>query len=160
MTTVINETTEKNYSIQSFKIKYKCAVPLPKEKSVLSNPSKVIETARALFRDLDFGHSHEHFGVFYLNVQNEVIGFKAVNDGTIDQVAVYPRMLIHTALMVGAAGLILVHNHPSGHAEPSEEDKRLTRAIKDASSIFDIRVMDHIIVTETGHFSFLERGLV
>ncbi len=160
MVTLLDGIEEKNYSISSFKIKYKCAVPPPKGKVSMTSPAKVVETARALFRDLDFGHSHEHFGVFYLNIQNDVIGFKAVNDGTIDQVAVYPRMIIHTALMTGASGIILVHNHPSGFTDPSEEDKRLTRAIKDASRIFDIRIMDHLIVSESGYFSFSERGII
>jgi DNA repair protein RadC len=96
----------------------------------------------------------------FLSTQNELIGHEVVNEGTVDQVAVYPRRIVEKALARHAAGLIIVHNHPSGYVEPSDEDKRLTRTLKDAAHLFDIRVLDHIIVGKAGTFSFLERGLI
>lgn len=161
MIPVLDGVEEKNYSVQSFRMRYRCATPPPtKSQNLLTSPQRVVEMARALFRDLDFGTTHEHFGVFYLNTQNELIGFKAINDGTVDQVAVYPRMIVHTALMVGAAGMILVHNHPSGYIDPSEEDKNLTRTLTQAARLFDVSVRDHLIISEAGYFSFIERGLL
>lgn len=150
----------KTYTIESFKIKYMAEKPLPKKKDLLNVPEKVVSAFKNLVNEFDGGMSVEHFGVFFLNVQNELIGFKMFNTGTIDQVAVYPRMIIHTALMVGASALILCHNHPSGYSDPSEDDKRLTRSIKDAGSLFDIRCLDHIVVSAENYSSFLARGIL
>jgi DNA repair protein RadC len=72
---------------------------------------------------------------------------------------VYPRRIVEKALACHAAGIILAHNHPSGHAEPSEEDKRLTRVIRDAGKLIELRVLDHIIVGETNYYSFTQHGL-
>lgn len=152
-------TPEKIYSVKSFTLKYTAKTPPPKG-DILSSPERVVNMVKGVFNELDGGPTVEHFGVCYLNTQNEMIAFKAVNSGTIDQVAVYPRMIIHTALMIGAAGIILTHNHPSGYTDPSEEDKKLTRAIKESARLFDIRVLDHIIVGHSGYCSFLDKGLL
>lgn len=163
MTPMLDGEEEKNYSVKSFRIKYTARASTPKTKAALTSPTRVTEMVRGIFNELDGGATVEHFGVCYLNSQNELIGFKAFNSGTVDQVAVYPRLIIHTALMVGAAAMILVHNHPSGYVQPSEEDKQLTRRIKDAASIFDCRILDHIIVNmedSKRYFSFIEGGLL
>lgn len=157
---VLDGTEDKNYSIRSFRLRYTCRTPPPKGNQILASPERVVSAARGIYETLDGGMSVEHFGVWYLNVQNELIGFKVFNTGTIDQVVVYPRLVVHAGLMVGTSGMILMHNHPSGHPDPSEEDKRLTRAIKEAALLFDIRVLDHLIVSQGGYFSFLERGLL
>lgn len=125
-------------------------------RDLLASPRAVVNFARQKLG----GMAREMFGVLYLTVQNELIEFLTMNEGTIDQVAVYPRRVIEEALARHAAGLILVHNHPSGVTAPSEEDKRLTRAIVDASRLFDVRVLDHIIVGGAGYFSFTEAGLL
>jgi DNA repair protein RadC len=96
----------------------------------------------------------------YLNVQNELIVHEIINEGTVDQVAVYPRRIIERALMHHAAGLVIVHNHPSGHVEPSEEDKNLTRTVRNTAAALDVRLLDHLIVGGGGYFSFVERGLL
>lgn len=106
------------------------------------------------------GLPHEAFMVLFMNVRNEILESKVINEGTIDQVAVYPRRIIEAALAARAAGLILVHNHPSGHTDPSEEDKRLTRVIRDAARPLDVRVLDHVIVGKGGYYSFSEHGLL
>jgi DNA repair protein RadC len=148
---------EKQYSVESFKIRYKAMSPPPK-KDLMTSPGRVITMARGVISEFDGGMSIEHFGVIYVNVQNEMIGLKVFNTGTIDQVAVYPRMIIHTGLMLAAGGVILFHNHPSGNCEPSEEDRRMTNSIKDAGKLFDIRILDHLVISENSHSSFLERG--
>jgi DNA repair protein RadC len=155
-----NTTELKKYSIESFKIKYMAEKPLQTKKELLTNPERVISTFRSLVSEFDGGISVEHFGVFFLNTQNELIGFKMFNTGTVDQVAVYPRMIVHTSLMIGASGMILAHNHPSGYSDPSENDKQLTRLMKEAGRLFDIRVLDHIIVSANSYFSFLEKGIL
>ena len=155
---ILTKPHEKQYSVQSFRLRYKCSIPPPA--TPLTTPGAVTDVTRAVFGKLDGGLSVEHFGAWFLNSQSMIIGFKAFNTGTVDQVAVYPRMIIHTALMVGAAALVLVHNHPSGITEPSEEDKRLTKTLVDAGRFFDMRVVDHIIIGQDKHFSFVERGLI
>lgn len=127
-----------------------------KRKDVLSSPQAVVDFARAKLGGLP----HEAFMVVYLNTKNEVIEHEIVHEGTIDRAVIYPRRIIEAALAHHAAGLILVHNHPSGHPEPSEEDKRLTRAIADAARPMDIKVIDHLIVGKDDYFSFREKHLL
>jgi DNA repair protein RadC len=78
----------------------------------------------------------------------------------VDRAVVYPRRIIEEALAHHASGLILVHNHPSGQADPSAEDRTLTRALVEATRALDIRILDHIIVGKNGHFSFSEAQLL
>jgi DNA repair protein RadC len=150
---------EKTYKIKTFTLKYIAKTP-PPSGEIMSSPERVVNMAKGVFAELDGGITVEHFAVAFVNTQNNLIAFKAFNTGTIDQVAVYPRLIIHSALMLGAGGMVLVHNHPSGYAEPSDEDKRLTRCLKDAARLFDIRLLDHIIVTQNNQFSFLDHGLI
>ncbi len=121
-----------------------------KQRDVVSSPQAVVDFARVKLSGLP----HEAFMVIYLNVKNEVIDHEIVHEGTVDRAVVYPRRIIEAALAHHAAGLILVHNHPSGHPEPSEEDKRLTRAILEAARPIDIRVVDHVVIGKEDYFSF------
>ena len=123
---------------------------------VLTSPQRVVDFARAKLAGLP----HEAFMVLFLSTQNQVIGHEIVNEGTVDQVAVYPRRIIERALAHHAAALILVHNHPSGFTDPSEEDKMLTRTLRSAAATLDVRILDHLVVGKGGYFSFLERGLL
>lgn len=126
------------------------------KKPFLSSPRAVADFAIARIGGLP----HEAFMVIFLNVQNEVLGSDVVNEGTVDQVAVYPRRILEGALSRHAAGIILAHNHPSGYTEPSDEDKRLTETLRATARALDIRVLDHLVVGRSGYFSFAERGLL
>lgn len=123
-----------------------------KHKDALSSPEAVVDFARMKLAGLP----HEAFMIIYLNAKNEAIGHEIIHEGTVDRAIIYPRRVIESALAHHAAGLILVHNHPSGHPDPSEEDKRLTRAMVDAARAIDLRVLDHIVIGKQDHFSFLE----
>ncbi len=123
---------------------------------VLSSPEAVLKFVRVRLA----GMKNEAFMVIYMNVKNEVIDHSMLHEGTIDNVAVYPRRIIESALSRHASGVILVHNHPSGNPAPSGEDKVLTREIAEAAATLDIRVLDHIIVGKDGYFSFMENGLI
>lgn len=125
-------------------------------RDVLSSPQAVLNFAKAKLAGL----SNEAFLCIYLNTKNEVIKHNIVNQGTVDKAAVYPRRIIKEALDCHAAGLILVHNHPSGHCQPSPEDKALTDSIISVAKTMDIRVLDHLIVGRLGHFSFAEKNLI
>lgn len=127
-----------------------------KRGDVLSSPETVLKFVRVRLS----GMTNEAFMVIYMNVKNEVIDYSILHEGTIDNVAVYPRRIIETALSRHASGVILVHNHPSGNPMPSREDKALTRYIADAAKTLDIRVLDHIIVGKDGYFSFMENDLL
>ncbi len=126
------------------------------KKDLLTSPDRVVSFARMKIAGLP----HEAFMAIFLNTQNELIDHAIINEGTVDQVAVYPRRIVEKALAHHAAGLIIVHNHPSGYTDPSEEDKRLTRTLKEAARLLDIKVLDHLIVGRGGYFSFLERGII
>ena len=127
-----------------------------KKQDVLSSPDAVINFSRVKLSGL----SNEAFMVIYINVKNEVIDYALLQEGTLDNVAVYPRRIVETALSHHASGVILVHNHPSGNPMPSKEDKILTKEITDAAFALDIRVLDHLIVGKEGYFSFMENNLL
>lgn len=121
-------------------------------KDVLTSPEAAVDFARVKLAGLP----HEAFMVIYLNVKNEVIDYETVHEGTIDRAVIYPRRIIESALAHHAVGLLLVHNHPSGHTDASSADKNITRAIVDAARAVDIKILDHIIVGKDGYLSFVE----
>ncbi|MER1966255.1 DNA repair protein RadC [Castellaniella sp. GW247-6E4] len=100
----------------------------------------------------------EHCIALYLDTQLQLIGCEEVSRGTLSQATVYPREVVRAALGHHAAGLILAHNHPSGLAEPSPADLSLTRHLKQALALVDIRLIDHLIVGASGTVSLAERG--
>jgi DNA repair protein RadC len=106
------------------------------------------------------GLPHEIFGVLFLDAQNRLIGFEEMFRGTLTQTSVYPREVLKQALALNAASVVLTHNHPSGNAEPSSADLNLTRTLKSALALVDVRVLDHFIVTRGGVLSFAEHGLI
>lgn len=104
---------------------------------------------------------HEVFGALWLNNRHQVIEFEELFKGTIDGAAVYPREVVKAALGYNAAAVIFTHNHPSGNPEPSQADITLTRRLKEALGLVDVRVLDHVIVGPgLDMISLAERGLV
>lgn len=104
-------------------------------------------------------YPHEVFACLFLDNRNRVIAFEKLFFGTIDGASVYPREVVRMALKKNAAALIFAHNHPSGVAEPSAADEQITRRLKDALALVDIRVLDHFVVGDEV-VSFAERGLL
>jgi DNA repair protein RadC len=102
----------------------------------------------------------ERFMVLFLNSQNELIISEIMFNGTIDAASVYPREVIKRALELNAKNLIISHNHPSGKAEPSQADKNITKRLQDGCRLFDISILDHIIVAGNDSLSFAQRGLI
>jgi len=102
----------------------------------------------------------EVFAVLFLDNRHQLISFEELFYGTIDGCSVHPREIAKRALTLNAAAIILAHNHPSGVPEPSQADKSLTNRIKEALSLLDIRVLDHLVVGGTDVVSFAERGLL
>ncbi len=123
---------------------------------VVSSPNAVIDFARARLS----GEKDEQFMAIFLNSKNHIIEWEVLGSGTVDRAVIYPRNIIRQALSANAAGMIFVHNHPSGVCDPSQEDVNLTEEIKKAAEAVNIRVLDHIIVGKAGYCSFNERGLI
>jgi DNA repair protein RadC len=103
---------------------------------------------------------HELFCCLYLDNRHRVLRFDELFRGTIDGTSVYPREVVKEALSVNAAAVILAHNHPSGVAEPSQADERITQRLKSALELVDIRLLDHLIVGEGAATSLASRGLL
>ena len=103
---------------------------------------------------------HELFCCLYLDNRHRVLAFCELFRGTIDGTSVYPREVVKEALAINAAAVILAHNHPSGVAEPSQADERITRRLKSALELVDIRLLDHLIVGAGGATSLAARGLI
>jgi DNA repair protein RadC len=103
---------------------------------------------------------HEVFCLMLLDTRHRLLAMIEMFRGTIDGTSVHPREVVKEALRHNAAAIILVHNHPSGVAEPSQADERITRRLKDALSLIDVRVLDHLIVGADNVTSLAERGLL
>ena len=106
------------------------------------------------------GRQQEVFVVLFLDAQHRLIASEEMFHGTLTQTSVYPREVVKRALIHNAAAVMLSHNHPSGMSEPSNSDRMLTDALKQALGLVDVRVLDHIVIGEQEALSFAERGLI
>ena len=122
----------------------------------LNSPQAARAYLKARLRDLPY----EVFGCLFLDTKHRPITFEELFRGTIDGASVYPREVVRTVLAKNAAAVIVVHNHPSGVAEPSSADHSLTRRLKSALALVDVRLLDHIVVGDGELVSFSERGLL
>lgn len=122
----------------------------------VSAPQEVKSYLRLRMEPLE----HEVFAVMMLDNQHNVLEFKALFRGTINAASVYPREVVKEALAVNAAAVVFCHNHPSGVAEPSMADRKITERLVSALQLIDVRVLDHIVVGHGEMVSFAERGLI
>jgi len=128
---------------------------LPCGESIRS-PTDTESFLKARMQHLD----HELFCCLFLDNRHRVLRFDELFRGTIDGTSVYPREVVKEALSVNAAAVILAHNHPSGVAEPSQADERITKRLKSALDLVDIRLLDHLIVGDGRATSLASRGLL
>ena len=126
------------------------------EKPVVSSSSDVATFLQPTLRD----YKHEVFAVVFLNRANKINDFKIISEGGITGTVADPRIILRTALEKDAVSLILCHNHPSGSLKPSRADEELTQKIKEAAKYFDIKVLDHLIVSDDGYYSFADEGIL
>src|SRR5215212_7501665 len=122
---------------------------------VISSPADVDGLLRGRIANLD----RENFVVVLLNTKNEVIETPLVSVGTLSASLVHPREVFKPAVRASAASVILAHNHPSGKAEPSQEDREVTRRLGEAAEVLGIEMLDHVIVGD-GYFSMKEHGML
>ncbi|MBK6634013.1 MAG: DNA repair protein RadC [Chitinophagaceae bacterium] len=126
------------------------------EKTVIRSSSNIAQYLRASIKDF----SYEVFAVIFLNRANKINHFEIISKGGISGTVADPRIILKKALEEDATSLVLCHNHPSGNLQPSRADEELTKKIKEAASFFDIKILDHIIVSEEGYYSFADDGIL
>src|SRR5215211_5774401 len=126
------------------------------EKAVMTNSNDVANYLQILLKD----YRHEVFAVLFLNRANKINHFQIVSEGGITGTVADPRIILKKALEEDAVGLVLCHNHPSGSLKPSKADEDLTLKIKEAARYFDIKVLDHLIVSDDGYYSFADGGIL
>lgn len=124
--------------------------------TVLDSPVRVREYLQLSLARLP----HEVFVALFLDAQNRLIAHDELFRGTLTQTSVYPREVVKHALARNAGAVIFAHNHPSGVAEPSRADEVLTRSLREALTLVDVQVLDHIVVAGSASVSFAERGLL
>ncbi len=126
------------------------------EKVIIKQSSDIAGYLQSALKDL----SYEVFGVLFLNQANRVNHFEIISQGGITGTVADPRIILRKALEEEAVNIILCHNHPSGNLKPSRADEELTQKIKEAARFLDIKVLDHIIVSDQGYYSFADEGLL
>ena len=122
----------------------------------LENPGATEQFLKSALRD----NPNEVFACLFLDTRHRVIAYEELFHGTIDGATVYPRVVAEKALKHNAAALIVAHNHPSGISEPSLADQAITRRLKDALALLDIRLLDHFVIGEGAPVSMAARGLL
>jgi DNA repair protein RadC len=127
-----------------------------KQDTALTSPGAVRDYLRLKLGGLE----HEVFVCIWLDAQHRVVATQESFRGTLTQTSVYPREIVKAALRANAAAVIFAHNHPSGVAQPSQADELLTRTLKEALALVDVKVLDHFIIAGNHAISFAERGLL
>ncbi|MBL8245296.1 MAG: DNA repair protein RadC [Rhodanobacteraceae bacterium] len=122
--------------------------------TAIAEPADVQRAFRARLRDAE----HEVFSAMFLDARHQVIGVEDLFHGSLTGAAVYVGVVVKRALKLGAAALVVAHNHPSGIAEPSHADRELTERLRQALALVEIRLLDHVIVGDADSLSFAERG--
>ena len=126
------------------------------EKTIMNSPLAVKQFLQLELAQL----KHEVFAVLFLDVQNRLLSFQPMFRGSLAQTMVYPREVAKLALALGADGVVLAHNHPSGSTKPSHSDMLLTRTMQESLALIDVTVRDHIIVAQGRYLSMAEEGLM
>jgi DNA repair protein RadC len=132
---------------------------LTSSKTTITNSRDAYEILRDLF-SADTISLQEQFIILYLNRANRVIGSYQLSKGGITGTIADVRLILSVALKTLATGLILAHNHPSGNLKPSEADKQITNKIRQAAKLLDIELLDHIIISSEGYYSFMDDGKI
>jgi DNA repair protein RadC len=144
------------YRLNQFKVSLvRDSSELKEGKKRIGNAADIALAAQDM-KQLD----REQLRVYYLSCRNDIIGWELISQGSLTASIAHPREIFKGAILATCAGIILVHNHPSGNPTPSEDDIRLTKRIADAGRILGIELLDHVIVAEDGSFSFKSSGMI
>ena len=102
----------------------------------------------------------EYFKVLFLNQANQIIGYTLISEGGITETCADVRVILQAALLTNSVAIILAHNHPSGNLKPSKQDMEITKQVKDTAQLMRIKVLDHLVLTDAGYYSFADEGLL
>ena len=128
----------------------------PLQKKLITQSTDLASFLQPHLQDLN----HEVFGIVLLNQANKIIHWEIISKGGITGTVADPRMILRKTLDKAAVGLVLFHNHPSGNLNPSKADEQLTQKIKEGAAFMDIRVLDHLILSSKGYYSFADEGKI
>ena len=145
-----------NWSVGEIKISYK---PLITDHTVITSSYQAYELIKQLW-DNEKINLQEQFAALFMNTSKKTIGWKLLNTGTTANCLVDIKLLVSLALHCMCTHIVIVHNHPSGNLKTSDSDETITKTIKDALKLIDVQLMDHLIITENGHYSFSDEGLM
>ncbi|MBR1735102.1 MAG: DNA repair protein RadC [Alphaproteobacteria bacterium] len=126
------------------------------ESTIIASSSQVMEYYKNIFLNIKY----EQLRIMFLNGRNKLITEEIIQEGSINQTAIYPRTIIQRALEVGAAAIIIVHNHPSGDPQPSRQDIIMTKTLKDIAQKVEIILLDHLIIGINDVFSMKEHSII
>lgn len=145
------------FQVQEVGLKYGSYINVAKKK--IGNSSDAADFLRTAMNS-DLLNGQEMFLMVCLNRDNKVIAYSHCFTGGATSVVVDPKVIFRTALLSGATSIIVGHNHPSGNLNPSDEDCRMTKRLVDAGKALALHVVDHLIITEGGHYSFADEGQI
>ena len=157
MTNLLSTTDVNLITVAEVQLSYKRTISFNEQKQILSSKDSYDFLLKEVYEDLIIDLK-ECFYVLFLNRNNRVIGYYKVSEGGTAGTVIDAKLIFSAALKVMASSMILSHNHPSGSIKPSEADKEMTKKLVDAGKILDIRVLDHIIVTDFFYYSFVDEG--
>lgn len=140
--------------IREIQVSYKLT-----DKTIPDNKIDSSDSVAGLFKNLQDA-DREKFCVLHLSTGNQVLGFEVVSIGTLTESLISSREIFKSALLMNSKSLILVHNHPSGDPSPSECDKKITERIKQAAALFEIQILDHVIIGSETHYSFADSDIL
>ena len=146
------------YQVAEIEVSYKTKVKSIDRPQILTSQT-AYDILLTLWNE-DHIEYREEFKVLLMNLSSRVLGIVHISQGGVGSTTVDAKLIFGVALKANASRIILVHNHPSGNLTPSEQDKRLTTKLKQAGEFLDIKVMDHIILTPEGYYSFADQGLL
>lgn len=147
-----------DFKVAEVQLTYKNRV-LCKDRQQVNDSESAYRIAKTLFYDETIDY-RESFKAIYMNRSNHVLGCLTVSEGGPCSTAVDVKLILQGALLTNASGVILAHNHPSGNLQPSTPDKVMTDKIRQALTVMDINLLDHLIITRENYFSFIDEGVM
>lgn len=128
------------------------------KRQIISSPDTTYQVLKGVYKDCM--QHHEECWVLYLNHANKLLGISCISSSGISSTIVDIRIIIQTALVSHASAILLSHNHPSGSLKSSGNDDKLTKRLKNACELLDINLLDHVIITEDGYYSYANEGML
>lgn len=155
---MVNTNEKRLYEVAEIQLSYKSNVK-PSERPKISGSRDAFEILKANWDEnkIEFV---EHFKVMFTNRANKVLGILEVSSGGVSGTVADPKVIFAGAIKAGACGFIVAHNHPSGNLTASQSDIELTRRLRDGGKLLEIQLLDHIILTTEGYFSFADEGMI